>query len=215
MWSPLQALTSPDDAEPALADGMRRFFSADGIHWAQAGEDRPNPPGNYDSFNTVFYDVRLRRYVGYKRHWTEDSGGVPWTRCRAIHRWESPDFENWTLTGEIKLTDAADESVRVERRRPTETAIVDIYTQPVVQHPENPRLYLMFPSVFWHWGEPKWGMAHKGGYPDRLDTQLAVSRDGIAWERAGERHPYPAAGYAGPARCRQHVRVPASGPDGA
>lgn len=199
MWSPLQALSSPDDAVPAPADGMRRFYSGDGIHWTMYQPDTPNPPGNYDSYNAVFYDVRLNRYVGYKRHWTEDFGDVPWTRYRAIYRWESPDFEQWTSMGELKLTDAADESVNVDRKRPADAPIMDMYTQPVIQHPDNPHLYLMFPSPFWHWGEPTWDMWHKGGFPDRLDVQLAVSRDGINWTRAGARHPLLRPGPTGKA----------------
>lgn len=197
MWSPLQALASPDDAVPAPADGMRRFHSRDGTRWEQHLPDTPDPPGNYDSYNPVFYDVRLGRYVGYKRHWTEDLDGRLWTRYRAIHRWESPDFEQWTCTGEIRLTDAIDESVAVRRQRPADTCILDMYTQPVVQHPSNPQLYLMFPSAFWHWGLPKWGMHHKGGFPDRLDVQLAVSRDGILWQRAGGRRPFLRPGTSG------------------
>lgn len=198
MWAPLQALSSPDDAEPAPADGVRQFYSSDGINW-KSYDDQPNPPGNYDSYNTVLYDVRLGRYVGYKRHWTQDAEGVAWSRYRAIHRWESPDFRGWTMTGEIKLADEMDQSVEVDRKRPDAMPIMDFYTQPVVQHPENPHLYLMFPSPFWHWGEPKWGMAQKGGFPDRLDVQLAVSRDGIAWQRVGERRPFLRPGMPGDA----------------
>lgn len=195
MWAPLQEILSPDDAIPAAMDGLRRFHSADGIHWTMYEPDTPNPPGNYDSFNSVFWDVRLKRYVGFKRNWAQDDQGDGY---RAIVRWESPDFHTWQEIGEIKLSDEADQSVEVNRKRPS--PIFDWYTPPVIQHPGNRDLYLMFPSAYWHWGEgvfPGRNMLHKGGFPDRLDTQLAVSRDGIAWTRAGGRHPLLRLGFTG------------------
>ena len=196
MWAPLQALTSPDDSEPAPKDGLRQWYSADGIHWTMYGEDEPNPGGNYDSLNVPFWDVRLERYVGYKRNWFKHPAGYSY---RGTHRVESPDFQEWKVTHEIRLDDLLDQFVEVKRQRTT--PILDFYTQPVIQYPGAPDVYLMFPSAFWHWGEPVYpaseeyglserGLLHKGGFPNGLDTQLVVSRDGINWLRVGDRRPF-------------------------
>ncbi len=43
-------------------------------------------------------------------------------------------------------------------------------------------VYLMLPSAYYHWGE--------GQYPATMDVQLLTSRDGISWDRAGDREPF-------------------------
>ncbi len=214
MWSPLQTLSSPDDAEPAPQDGIRQFYSADGIHWTMYGEDKPNPGGNYDSLNIAFWDVRLEKYVGYKRNWFKHPAGYSY---RGTHRVESPDFRDWKVTHSIRLDDVLDQFVEVNRQRTT--PIMDFYTQTVIQYPDAPDVYLMFPSAFWHWGGPMYpasgeydlserGLLHKGGFPDGLDVQLAVSQDGIKWTRVGGRHPFLRLGPTGKWDCSSIYAVP-------
>jgi hypothetical protein len=67
----------------------------------------------------------------------------------------------------------------------------DVYTPVVVEYPWADGVYLMFPSLYQHFPEPSQG----GRYANDglLDIHLAVSRDGIRWQRPSRR-PYLALG---------------------
>jgi hypothetical protein len=68
---------------------------------------------------------------------------------------------------------------------------MDVYTSCAMPYPGAQDAYLMFPSMYYHWGEDE--------APAALDVQLATSRDGIHWRRAGERRPFLRHGLDGSA----------------
>ena len=113
-----------------------------------------------DSDNIVFFDEDRQLYVGYFRHnmFRETVPTVwppnPW---RCIGRAETADFRDWPAPTIVVQPDA-DEP-------PTQ----DIYTNAYALYPGG-NYHILFPSIF-----------HRG--TDTVDTQIAVSRNGVAWFR--------------------------------
>ncbi len=178
-------------SEVTVADkrksGLSSFYSADGLQWTPYDN---NPiPGHCDCLNVVLWDERIQRYVGYARLWTADSHG---DRYRAVRRLVSPDFLHWEDTGVVLEADAVDLAVPVNRRRQSRQ-IMDFHGNCVFKISSD--VYLALPEIWWHWAANPFPTAGRdqekmGGFPDKVDVQLASSRDGINWHRAGERCPF-------------------------
>ena len=139
------------------------MHSADGIHW-HVYPDQPNPPATMcDTQNMLFWDDRLELWVGYTR---------------------------------VKGTQLAEEAARagIEGRyrsigRITSTDFKEWTQLEITFEADAEDVYLMFPSMFSHWGENE--------YPATLDTQLATSRNGIRWRRQGGRQSFLRLGFDG------------------
>ena len=169
--------------------GLTGFSSPDGLRW-EANENYPLP-GPCDCLNVVFWDERIQEYVGYSRLWTADSRG---DRFRAVRRLVSPDFENWEDMGHVLGADEVDLALPVKRQRESRQ-IMDFHGNCVFKYPGTSDAYLALPEVWWHWSAnpfPAEGRVQEqmGGFPDSVDVQLATSRDGIEWQRAGGRNPF-------------------------
>ena len=169
--------------------GLTGFSSPDGLRWT-ANENNPLP-GPCDCLNVVFWDERIQQYVGYSRLWTADSRG---DRYRAVRRLVSPDFEQWEDMGHVLGADEVDLALPVKRQRQSRQ-IMDFHGNCVFKYPGTSDAYLALPEVWWHWSAnpfPAEGRVQEqmGGFPDSVDVQLATSRDGIEWQRAGGRNPF-------------------------
>ena len=169
--------------------GLTGFCSPDGLLWTPCGN---NPlPGHSDCLNVVFWDERIQQYVGYSRLWTADSRG---DRYRAVRRLVSQDFEEWEDMGLVLAADEVDLALPVKRHRQSRQ-IMDFHGNCVFKYPGTSDAYLALPEVWWHWSTNPFPAAGRdqermGGFPDTVDVQLATSRDGISWQRAGGRNPF-------------------------
>ena len=141
-------------------------FSADGINWTTepGGEGMPV----CDSFNPCMWDDGLGKYVAHPRH----NAATPYGEERQVYQYESDDFINWTQYGTIMK---ADEDDAPGHRH---------FYQMCWMKYEN--CYIAFLDVF-HLtaGREKKDPLHI--WEDRVDVQLAFSRDNRHWERVGGR----------------------------
>ncbi|MBV7339732.1 hypothetical protein KFU94_68270 [Chloroflexi bacterium TSY] len=178
-------LWSQVNIEDKERSGLWSFYSPDGLQWTPY-ENNPIP-GHCDCLNVVLWDERTEQYVGYSRLWTADSHG---DRYRAVRRLVSPDFRHWQDTGVVLEADEVDLSLPINRQRASRQ-IMDFHGNCVFKYPETLDAYLALPEVWWHWAANPFPAAGRdqermGGFPDKVDVQLATSRDRINWHRAGE-----------------------------
>jgi len=173
-------------------DGIYIALSPDGIHWKL--HERRLLPFLPDTQNQVLYDPRIDRYVAYLRCWAP---------LRKVARVEVEDLlEPWEydrsieprkLWGEGRLPPPSYEfpvAISYDEMDPPEA---DIYTPAVSIYPWARDVYLAFPSVYYHFPEPPEGRYRNDGL---LEVQLAVSRDGVRFERP-DRRPYIPLGVRG------------------
>jgi len=189
----------PTNAEVAAGAGagLYAMHSPDGFDW----RIYPNQPCSHamcDTQNMFFWDKRIGQYVAYTRvRETQllDEAAVASGKkgFRTMGRMTSPDFRAWSAQ-EIVLQ-ADEEDLRATAPEPVDGALprLDFYTSCAMPYEAAQDVYLMFPSVFHHWGP--------GGFPARLDVQLLTSRDGVAWRRQGERAPFLRLGLDGGGAC--------------
>lgn len=199
-WSEGTIFKKPDGLEGSYGclyfkenEGLQIMYSYKGLEWKHHGEGILLHR-ECDTQNVAFWDTRLKKYVCYLRGWVPyvfDNN--PKKLLRAVVRYE---VDNWK---ELKKYDLPNERISetVMRRvididhtvfRPDcdDPPDSDIYTNAVVQYQDD--VYLAFPSIYRHFQiEP--------GYDYReipnegiLEIQMAVSRDGIRWNRF--RQPY-------------------------
>ncbi|MFC1526511.1 hypothetical protein ACFL6X_06855 [Candidatus Latescibacterota bacterium] len=184
-----------DDELAAGAEaGLWAMQSPDGIHWTLS-EGQPNPAGeSCDTQNMLFWDDRLELYVGYIRvrqtqHRDEAAEAAGRGRYRSVGRITSPDFRSWTPLEIVFQADVQDLAMPVPFQREDPRPNIDYYTSCAMKYPWAQDAYVMLPSAYYHWGE--------NDYPATMDVHLLTSRDGIRWERAGEREPFLRAGADG------------------
>ncbi len=187
----------PTDAEleAGVGAGLYAMHSPDGIHWT-VYPGQPNPPEQMcDTQNMFFWDDRLELYVGYTRvretqHIDEAAGGGR-GRYRAIGRITSPDFRTWSDTQVVLEADDTDLTIPLPGEKTTIRPSLDFYTSCAMKCDDAQDVYLMFPSVYYHWQD--------GEFPATMDVQLLTSRDGIAWQRTCDRQPFLRHGFDGSA----------------
>ncbi len=142
-------------------------FSPDGLRWTPW--DRNPVMRNFgDTQNVFFWDDQRQKYVAYTRVWD------PW---RKVGRSETSDLARWPDPEVI---------VGYDEKDPENT---DLYNNACIKYPYAQNAYFMFPSVF----HREQGERHRNG---TLDIQLAVSRDGILWDRPS-REPFIRLGLEG------------------
>lgn len=182
-----------DETAAGAGAGLYAMHSPDGIHWT-VYPDQPNPPQQMcDTQNLFFWDDRLHSYVGYTRvaetQMLDEAANSGQRRYRAIGRITSPDFRHWSDTRIVLQADATDLGIPLPDARTTSRPAVDVYTSCAMKYDAAQDVYLMFPSFYYHWQEDE--------FPATLEVQLLTSRDGIAWQRAGDRQPFLRHGYDG------------------
>jgi len=132
-------------------------FSADGIHWKQAAT---NPVAPYsDTQISPYWDPRLGRYVAYCRT------GPP--NVRNIARIESDDFLHWSPKVAVLKISQLD--------KPYST---NLYTMTAM-----PYAGVYIGVITTYHGETIAAIPDDKLWMDRVDTQLAFSRNGVTWQR--------------------------------
>lgn len=213
-WGPdLAAWAAPDlppqdgRPKPGISGGLYLFRSKDGLHWECI--PRVAVPLLCDSSNQAFYDSRLDRYVAYLRGFPEQAGSphrnkrvavrtetaslldMPWPFRRNPARPLSPAGCYSYPHDEMEIVLAAD------ARDPART---DLYNPCVHLYPHAEDVYLAFPSMFRCYGYGQRENSHGRDFRGAADgdglfeVQLAVSRDGIRFDRI--RSPYLRPGLA-------------------
>lgn len=159
------------DLELGLSGEVVGAVSPDGIHWTKLEE--PLLKMFCDCDNIVYYDQEARLYVGYFRHnMFRETVPTEWppNPRRCVGRAETADFRHWPVPRIVLQPDSQDP--------PTD----DFYTNAYSLYPGG-KYRLMFPGIF-----------HR--VEDKVDVQLAVSRDGYTWTRP-QRDPIIPLGPAG------------------
>ena len=191
LWT--KFLPTVEEREAGARAGLWGMRSPDGLHWSYyAGQ--PNPEGACDTQNMVFWDDRLLCYVGYTRvratqQLDEAAEAEGRRKYRSVGRVTSPDFRTWSELEVVFEADDDDLSMPVPYQAEGNTPNLDYYTSCAMKYEGAEDVYLMMPSAYYHWGE--------GQYPATMDVQLLTSRDGISWDRAGEREPFLRQGQDG------------------
>ena len=152
------------DGTNNMGEGVSVAFSPDGFRWTKYAGN-PVIPRSSDNHMLLGWDERHGQYVAYCRP-TLHEGNM----TRRIGRSVSDDFVTWTDPEDVLVPDADD---------PPGT---ELYGMPVFKYEGFyiGQLYIYHAPV-----EEK-----QIRFTGPVDVQLAVSRDGIAWERAGERAPF-------------------------
>jgi hypothetical protein len=183
--------------------GVYLATSSDGLRWKVLPQ--PASPFFHDAQNQLLYDDRLRRYVAYFR--THEKGRtvgrvefddpmqVPWPFRKPAG--VQPNQHGLYLGinhGEFDTVMACD------KNDPPDS---DIQCAPVVKYAWAEDVYLALPTVYRHYtavdaSQPEGGKSQNGKFSNDgpQDTQLAVSRDGITWQRP-DRRPYIPLGLVG------------------
>lgn len=176
-------------------DGVYAFVSADGLAFTEVGRVLPCFT---DNPTIVIWDPRIRKYVIYLRALAYDSPNQ-----RRIARievddplkpWpfrESKDPRPFLSTKNVSVVLAADDEDDPDS---------DIYYNAASIYSEAQDTYLMFTSQFRHLSPKRHPFVRSprpGQWEDfgLLEVQLAVSRDGIHWQRP-TREPYIPMGLA-------------------
>jgi hypothetical protein len=140
-------------------------FSPDGIRWTPHA-DNPVLRDTGDTHTLLGWDERVGRYVAYPRPRPAARLG----RIRVIGRSESDDFVHWSEPTVVLQADEHDPPG------------LEFYGMPVFKAAD---LYI---GLLWAYHanleEPFGRMAAT------VDVQLTASRDGIQWDRVGERRPF-------------------------
>ena len=156
---------------PNTGEGVSVAFSPDGVRWTKY-------PGNpvitraSDSHMLLGWDDLAGSYVAYARPTTKEGNPV-----RRIGRSTSDDFIDWTDPQEVLVPDSDDPPA------------MEFYGMPVFRY-EGHYLGLLYA----YQARPEEPRQRNFG---TIDVQLASSRDGVDWERSGDRDTFLPNGPAG------------------
>ncbi|MBI85464.1 MAG: hypothetical protein CMJ81_19905 [Planctomycetaceae bacterium] len=169
--------------------------SPDGLHWSLYA--RPNPgPGGWDSQSNIFWDPRVKRYALFTRFWKSHrhkTAPAP-NDHRTVRRLESDDLIHWDNQTIAMQPDEIDVARYATRATPPGKPPLDFYGATVFRYSEQP-LYIMLAHAYWHW-QPRNPKELDFG-PAAMDVRLATSRDGIHFQKTGNRAPFMALGRSG------------------
>ena len=149
---------------PNMGDGVSIAFSPDGVHWTKY-EGNPVIERSSDTHVLLGWDDLHGKYVAYAR--PSVHGG---NKTRRIGRAVSDDFINWTDPEDVLVPDEEDGPG------------MEFYGMPVFKYEG------MYIGQLWMYHAPPEEPQIR--FAAKIDVQLAASRDGIAWERVGERRPF-------------------------
>jgi len=177
-------------------DGIYAGYSADGLHFTPVGQVLPlvndNPP-------LVHWDPRIGKYVIYTRVLEQNSENQ-----RRIGRIETDDvLKPWPHNHAPPRPDhriTPRDIPAVLQADELDDPFSDIYYNSSSLYPWAQDVYLMFTAQFRHFSPQRQPFVkpHVAGQWEDfglLEVQLAVSRDGIRWERPS-REPYFPTGLA-------------------
>jgi hypothetical protein len=169
--------------------GVVASYSADGVHFTRVGRVLPFFT---DNPTLVHWDERIRKYVIYTRAFDYTSENQ-----RRVGRIETDDpLKPWpyTKTGNDRMFPSIDNVQVVLSADGEDDPHSDIYYNASAIYPWAQDVYLMNPAHFRHFSPQRnpYVRPREGGQWEdfgMLEVQLAVSRDGINWQRPS-REPY-------------------------
>ena len=149
---------------PNMGDGVSVAFSPDGVRWTKY-EGNPVIRRSSDSHVLLGWDGLHDKYVAYCRPSVHEGN-----KTRRIGRCVSDDFVKWTDPEDVLAPDEGDPPG------------MEFYGMPVFKYEG-----LYVGQLFAYHAPPEEPQIRFAG---TMDVQLAISRDGMAWERAGDRKPF-------------------------
>ena len=167
--------------------GVYVSSSQDGINWMQ-DETRlfPRVP---DSQPSAFFEPKDGHYHIYQRAWTPD-------RKRAISHVAVEDLENpWPFDetvaplhvwGPDKVATPSEELPIVIGPDSHDAENIHLYTSGVVRYPWASDSYFAFPAIYFHFTGPALKARALDANDGTFDVQMAVSRNGVQWQRFRE-----------------------------
>lgn len=166
--------------------GVYAAYSADGLHFTDAGRVLPMWP---ETSLIADWDPRVGKYVVFLRVFERDVENQ-----RRIGRLETDDLlKPWPYkpTEPLRSPPSPANIPAVLAADAEDDPFCDFYTGGAHLYREAEDVYLMFPSVFRHFAASRqpWFRYEPGNEYGLIEPQLAVSRDGIHWERP-DRRPY-------------------------
>lgn len=142
--------------------------------------DSSTKPHHLDSQNVIFWDARIGRYVVYFRRNLREHN----SQARSVARAEAGDlaFGNVLKWAPVFRADDRPPS-HFDPLRKLESALSDVYTNGVFPYPWAEDVYLMFPTIYYHYGpfQPEF-REQPPVNAGIIDVRFASSRDGIRWE---------------------------------
>lgn len=166
--------------------GVYAAYSSDGLHFTEAGRVLPMWP---ETGLIADFDPRIGRYVVYTRVFARDGENQ-----RRIGRIETDDLlAPWPFAGDVldPPIPSPDNLSVVLAADGDDDPHCDLYANATCIYPYAQDAYLMFPTPFRHFAPPRqpWFAFEPGNEYGLVEVQLAVSRDGVHWERP-DRRPY-------------------------
>ena len=172
--------------DPVTA-GVYLSDSPDGIHWVE-NETRlfPRVP---DSQPSGFFNQRDNCYHIYQRAWTSDRKRA--VSLVAVDKLEKPwpfdeTVEPLKFWGPDKVATPSLELPIVMKPDQRDADNVHLYTSGVIRYPWASDTYFGFPAAYFHFKGPALESRALDGNDGTFDVQIAVSRDGVQWNRFRE-----------------------------
>lgn len=175
------------------SSGVNIMSSGDGIHWKMTHQDvitarADGKIHHLDSQNVMFWDGSRQKYVAYLRRNLRESG----SQGRSIARAESGTLGDFPVVQDSPVVFAPEPSDPLHG-----VSVVDFYNSSAIIYPWADRVYFQFPQAYYHYTRKLREFAKDlpvNAGP--METHLAGSRDGIAWERY-DRRPFVGLGMKG------------------
>lgn len=166
--------------------GVYASYSADGIHFTEAGRVFPMWP---ETSLIADWDARIQKYVVFTRVFVRNVENQ-----RRIARLEMDDLlKPWPYqpTNPLLSPPAPENIPMVLAADAQDDPHCDFYTNAAHLYPYAQDVYLMFPTPFRHFAPSRqpWFRYQPGNDYGLIEVQMAVSRDGIHWDRP-DRRPY-------------------------
>ncbi len=181
-------------------DGMYFLASPDGYNWTFMHRE---DVGACDTQTVAFWDETSQKYLMYTR---DNAGGGTPSRRRVVRRLESDNMRHWTNEVYVMDGDQIDDNLV---NTPTPQPPVDYYGATVFKYPDNSpdSVYIMMAHAYWHWlGRPEADQRGNPSYhtfsqivlaPAKFDVRLSACRDGINFNRLGNRKAFISQGFSG------------------
>jgi hypothetical protein len=189
---------APDDRRYGILTGddpgIYYFHSPDGIRFSRSAE--PVSSHHSDSQISTFWDDQRRKYRHYFKVYQGEIG--KWYKDRQVTVHPSiPYPQNEPLGRSVARYETSSLDERwaepfqcVMARDPNDPSEMDLYTNAAQKYQLAPDTYIAFPTPYYHYNPPHRAYLNEpalkiGGKSNdgTIDTQLAVSRDGITWTR--------------------------------
>lgn len=168
--------------------GIYASYSADGIHFIEAGRVFPMWP---ETSIIADWDPQLKKYVVFTRVFVANSENQ-----RRIARIETDNLlKPWPYNPQStpRNPPSPENIQQVLSVDGLDDPYCDFYTNAAHRYAGAQNVYLMFPTPFRHFapspGRQPWFRFEPGGDHGLIEVQMAVSRDGIHWSRP-DRRPY-------------------------